>query len=181
MVKKAQTMNLKGGEYAKVPERIRLFREACPNGLIETTPTIQADGSIIFKARVLKDKADQSSGEGIGHSFGKNDGDKAFEKLETIAVGRALAMLGYLASGEIASSEEMEDFYSYRNEKIEEAAGKLKACETIEELKSEFIALGSLMADEKIIKAKDERKAELLDESSKNRAEHKRMAGATQG
>jgi hypothetical protein len=33
--------------------------------------------------------------------------EKSFEKLETIAVGRALAFAGYLADGEIASMEEM--------------------------------------------------------------------------
>ena len=32
---------------------------------------------------------------------------KQFEKQETIAVGRALAFAGYLASGDIATAEEM--------------------------------------------------------------------------
>lgn len=180
-MKKAQTMSLQGGEYAKVPERIRLFREDCPNGLIETTPTIQADGSIIFKARILKDKSDLNSAEGTGHALGNNEKAKDFEKLETIAIGRALAILGYLASGEIASSEEMEDFMAYRDDKIEAAARRLKACETIDELKAEFMSLGALMAEKKIIEAKDERKVELLNEDRKHRAEQRKVAGATQG
>jgi hypothetical protein len=59
----------------------------CPNGLIETTPTILADGKLMFKARILKDKANPNSGEGVGHSMGKmTEEPKAFEKLETIAV-----------------------------------------------------------------------------------------------
>ena len=35
---------------------------------------------------------------------------KAVEKCETVAVGRALAFAGYLATGEIATAEEMADF-----------------------------------------------------------------------
>ena len=45
---------------------------------------------------------------------------KDFEKLETISVGRALAMLWYLASWEVASSEEMEEFMEYQKTKQEE-------------------------------------------------------------
>lgn len=159
---KLKTMNLSGQEYAKVPERIKAFREACPNGLIETKPTIQEDGQILFSARILKDKANPHSGEGTGHALGGNKKAKDFEKLETIAVGRALAMLGYMASGEVASSEEMEEFEAYKNEKIDEAIGQLKAAESIESLKQAFMSLGSLMANSRVIAAKDEKKAELL-------------------
>ena len=116
---KVKTMDIKGNEYAKVAERVKQFREDCPNGLIETKPEIREDGQIMFSVRILKDKSDTNSAEGTGHSLGKAVGDKAFEKLETIAVGRALAMLGYMSSGEIASSEEMEEFNAYKNEKIE--------------------------------------------------------------
>lgn len=156
------TMDLKGNAYAKVAERLKVFREDCPNGLIETKPIIQEDGQILFTARILKDKANQNSAEGTGHSLGKNTGAKAFEKLETIAVGRALAMLGYMASGEIASNEEMEEFYAYREEKVEEALKNIAAKETIEDLKSYFMSLDSLMSDSRVIEAKDVKKAELM-------------------
>jgi hypothetical protein len=156
-----KTMDLKGNDYAKVAERIRVFREDCPNGLIETKPALQEDGQILFTARILKDKANKNSGEGTGHSLGKNTGLKAFEKLETIAVGRALAMLGYMASGEIASNEEMEEFHAYREEKIHEAVKDMGSKESLEELKEYFMTLGSLMSDSRIIEAKDAKKAEL--------------------
>lgn len=72
----------------------------------------------MFQARILKDKSNPNSAEAIAHSVGKlGTKDKDFEKLETIAVGRALATLGYMASGEIASSEEMEEFMDYQQEK----------------------------------------------------------------
>lgn len=153
-----KTINLQGKQYAQVKERIKEFRQDNPNGLIETNPTIQGDGQILFKARILKDKADETSAEGTGHALGKNSGQKAFEKLETIAVGRALAMLGYMSDGEIASSEEMEEFIAYKEEKKQEAIDNIKATKTLDELKEVFMGLGNLMADKDIIKAKDEQK-----------------------
>lgn len=161
MTRKAATMKLSGNDYAKVPERLKLFREDCPNGLIETSPDIKDDGQIIFTARVLKDKSREDSAEATGHALGKIGQAKAFEKLETIAIGRALATLGYLASGEIASAEEMEDFYEYKNTKIEEAIEHLSGSNTIDELKENFMSLGSLMAEKAVVEAKDKRKAEL--------------------
>lgn len=129
---------MQGKDYAEVKERVLKFREDNPNGLIETTPTI-TEGNLIFKARVLKDKGNEASAESIGHAYGLLKGEKTFEKLETIAVGRALALLGYGANGAIASSEEMEEFLEYQNTKREEAltmwSDKLDEVKTLEELK----------------------------------------------
>lgn len=160
--KKTKTMQLpKGGEYARVPERIKLFREECPNGLIETTPLIQEDGTIMFTARVVKDKSRKESAEATGHALGNKKDLKAFEKLETVAVGRALANLGYLASGEVASAEEMEEYYQFREEKKDAIKGKLRACESIDELKKTWLGLGSMMAEEDLVAVKDEMKEKL--------------------
>ena len=128
-----KTISLQGKEYAQVSERLKEFRENCPNALIETTPTIMPDGQVMFKTRILKDKADANSAEATGHAIGDNKGAKAFEKLETISVGRALALLGYMASGEIASSDEMEEFLSYQEEK--RTGEKLNAIEILGEVK----------------------------------------------
>lgn len=162
---KVKTMQLQGNEYAKVPERLKAFRQDCPNGLVETTPTIQEDGQIMFTARVVKDKSKPESAEATGHSLGKNNGNKAFEKLETVAVGRALALLGYLISGEIASSEEMEEFLAHKEEQrtnaITLAIESIEDANTIEELKKVFVGLGNLIGDEEVMAAKDKRKSEL--------------------
>jgi len=158
---KTKTMSLQGKQYAQVKDRMSEFRKDNPRGLIETTPTIDENGQILFKARVLKDKADTSSAEATGHAFGANKGVKAFEKLETIAVGRALALLGYGADGEIASSEEMEEFEEYRKGKVADAIGQLQNCETKDQLKEVFMSLGSLMAESEVIKVKDELKSKL--------------------
>lgn len=147
-------MDLKGKAYATVPTRIKEFREACPQGLIDTVPTIMADGRIMFKTRILKDKANVNSGESTGHSIGRvtnakgEDDPKAFEKLETISVGRALALLGYMASGDVASSEEMEDFLSEKESKkqfaIQEVKEKVDAINDLVELREYFATVRGL-------------------------------------
>ena len=164
-MKKTATIDLKGKAYATVPARIKEFREACPNGLIETKPEMQADGHFIFTARILKDKANPASGEATGHAIGKLTGDKAFEKLETISVGRALALLGYMASGEIASSEEMDEFNSYQERKKEEAIiyaiELLNGCTSLVELQEVWKTLGTTIKELEVIAKKDLLKATL--------------------
>jgi len=150
-------------KYARVADRLMEFRTANPNGLIETTPTITGD-TIIFKTRIVKDKSDTSSAEATGHAMGENNGIKAFEKLESVSVGRALALLGYASDGEIASSEEMEEFEDYKKQKTEEMlfAGqeKLEGCQSLEELKTAFSEL-SIEAKTALTELKDSMKAKL--------------------
>lgn len=92
----------KGVQYAKVAARSAEFHrdnEACS---VETTCDFR-EGWVIFTAKVTTKK-----GTFTGHSMDKVQGrQKQFEKQETIAVGRALAFAGYLASGDIATYEEM--------------------------------------------------------------------------
>ncbi len=137
-------MKLSGNEYAKVPTRVKAFREDSPNGWIETLPTFLENGMVMFRTVVVKDKSDANSAQSSGTSLGPvmKDGKeipKAFEKLETISVGRALANLGYLISGEIASSEEMEDFLTSKEakrlDKIEWVKERVAEITTIPELK----------------------------------------------
>lgn len=165
-VRRAATTKIGGGaDYAKVAERIRLFREDCPRGLIETEPTFLEGGSLMFKARILKDKADPHSGESKAHAHSgeKNlEKEKAFEKLESIAVGRALANLGYLASGEIASSEEMEEYEQFvserKQEQMSECEKQLRACKDIGQLAKVWSAL-PIEGKEKLTAVKEELKA----------------------
>jgi hypothetical protein len=158
---KIKTISLQGKDYAQVKDRMNEFREANPRGLIETTPTLLPDNTIMFKARILKDKADETSAEATGHAMVANKGLKAFEKLETIAVGRALALLGYGSDGAIASSEEMEEFESFLVEKKLKAIDDMQKCKTLDELKTFFTSLGNLVTDKDIIKAKDDLKLKL--------------------
>lgn len=131
---KVVTINLKGNEYATVPQRLLEFRNKHPHSLIETKPTFNEDGSIMFAARIVKDKSDPNSAEATGHSYGKNTGDKAFEKLETVATGRALALLGYLNNGQIATTEEMMEFEEYQMDKIAQAINEAETREQFAEI-----------------------------------------------
>ncbi len=62
-----------------------------------------------------------------------------------MAVGRALALLGYAGSGEIASSEEMEEYLKFQEDKkrkiLEEAKEKLEFVKHLNELKEVWISL----------------------------------------
>lgn len=170
--KKVQTITYQGREYAQVAKRLQLFREENPNGLVEPEPTFLEDGRVMFKVRILKDKSRPESGEAVGHAL--SDGplkkNKEFEKLETIATGRALAMLGYAASGEIASSDEMEQFIAYKNEQIADVIDRMNATKTIDELKEVFMG-SDLINEPRVVEAKDKRKAELTAEQEpKNEA-----------
>lgn len=151
MTTKVKTMDLQGKQYAQVKDRLKEFREKHPNGLIETAPTVQPDGVVIFKARILTDKSDETSAEATGHALGKSGGVKQFEKLETIAVGRALALLGYGTDGEIASSEEMEEFEKFKADRevkeLVAATKKLKATKNLDELRKVFVDLPADMKE----------------------------------
>lgn len=161
--RKAKTIDFQGRDYAQVSERLRLFREDCPRGDIETSFLKDGD-EVVFNAVAIKDKGDPTSARATGHSLGTLKGRKDFEKLETIAVGRALAMLGYAASGEIASSEEMEEFERYQAEQKEKATETvikaIKKAKDIRELRQIFLSSGYATEDA-VIEAKDKRKAEL--------------------
>lgn len=99
-----KTINLKGKEYAPVSARVEQFHKDHPEGWITTSERFD-EGHVVFKATVAFD-----SRRFTGHAFGKINKEKAFEKLETTAVGRALAFAGYLAGGEIASYDEIKNF-----------------------------------------------------------------------
>ena len=162
---KVSTVDLKGKEYALVPERLRAFRQNNPRASVVTKPEFQPDNAIVFTARIVADQSKEDSAEATGHSYGKNTGDKAFEKLETVAVGRALALLGYLNNGQIATTEEMAEFEQYRADKQAEAVTlaieSLMDAKNLDELKDTFMALGRVKTDKAVIAAKDKRKAEL--------------------
>lgn len=159
-------MKLKENDYAKVAERVKEFRQDTTHASIETKPTFLENGVVSFTAVIIKDLRDPASARGTGNSLGTAKGVKDFEKLETVAIGRALANMGYLASGEIASFEEMEEFEKMKDEKnasqAEVVIKDLKTSKTFDELKDKFNRLkGSIKARPEVIKAKEDMKKKL--------------------
>lgn len=109
--KKLPTINLKGKEYVQVKDRLSYFNETYPNGALVTEVIATDKNMITFKATITPDVA-LPTRVFIGHSFGGIEEVKAFEKLETVAVGRALAFMGIGVIESIASADEMDRFHS---------------------------------------------------------------------
>jgi hypothetical protein len=99
-------------QYATVAERIELFYSRFPQGRINTELVSRADGEITFKAVVFRDAAETEPAATGWASERIGDSDintvACLENTETSAVGRALANLGFIASGRRPSREEME-------------------------------------------------------------------------
>lgn len=163
---KIETIKYQGKDYATVPARLKEFREKNPRASIETDPTYHEDGSVTFKATLVQDRADEYSATATGnahYSAKELETKKAFEKLETISVGRALANLGYLNDGQIATTEEMVEFEQF---KLEKFADKIDSAESVDELMKLF---SSMNAEEKkaFTEALSAKKKELLNADTK--------------
>ena len=112
-----KTINLRWKKYAQVSERLKAVHIENKKVEIKTFLNwVWEKGYISVEAAVKTDKGNYTA-----HSFWLWTGEKAIEKLETVAVWRALAFAGYLADGEIASYEEVKD---YLEEKEKKETGK---------------------------------------------------------
>lgn len=109
-------IDMKGKDYAMVPERVTAFRKLYPEGFIETQMvSTSPDGKIvIFEARAGYYREDGSKVIlSTGHARevqgqGMVNGTSHIENCETSAVGRALGMIGLgLNGGGICSAEEL--------------------------------------------------------------------------
>jgi hypothetical protein len=103
-----KTIDLKGKAYAPVGNRLNAFHEKYSSNSIRTSYNF-AEGWCIFRAKVVPN-VEKPEIYYTGHSMGKVNTEKALEKLETVAIGRALAIAGFAPDGTIASYEEMEKF-----------------------------------------------------------------------
>ena len=91
-------LNLRGGAYIQVKDRIQWFREEHPTALIKTQLLEHQNEACIFKAEIYL--PDSKSGQLVLVSTGhKSESKQGFtdylEKAESGSVGRALLMLGY--------------------------------------------------------------------------------------
>lgn len=166
-MKKLKTINLQGKQYAQVAERLRAIHEDHKDFDIVTSYEVTEGGAVVFTASLtIRDKAEvKNPVVYTGHSYAKLAGAKAFEKQETIAVGRALAFAGYHADGEIASADEMQDM-SVKDtvdlDVLAEGVMQITGAETVEELESIYkgLPIGVRKASE-VINAGKKRKKEL--------------------
>jgi hypothetical protein len=108
---KLETVKVQGGaDYAMVVTRIHSFVQQHANGQILTEIVKDEDGVVVFKAHAVIDGIIRGTGHAMERE-GSNNINKTshYECAETSAIGRCLAMIGYMPSGAIASYEEVEN------------------------------------------------------------------------
>lgn len=109
-----KTIDLKGKDYAMVPERVTAFRKLFPEGFI-LTDIISHDGqTVMMQAKAgyyLENGEPCVLGSGYAQEVkgrGMVNGTSYIENCETSAVGRALGFLGLgINGGGICSAEEL--------------------------------------------------------------------------
>lgn len=116
-------IDLKGKNYAMVPERVNAFRKLYPEGFIQTEVISHEDGVVLMQT-----KAGYYDAEGrpvvLGTGFaqevrgrGMVNGTSYIENCETSAVGRALGMIGLgINGGGICSAEELVNAITAQNQ-----------------------------------------------------------------
>ena len=104
-----KTIDVKGKDYAEVPQRIKAFRSLFPNGAIETS-IISNDNQMVVMKATVRDEEGHILGE--EHAYEKESSSfinktSYIENCETSAVGRALGMCGFGIDTSVASYEEV--------------------------------------------------------------------------
>lgn len=187
MTKNVATKRMGNFDMASAADRILAFWEKYPKGKISTDKSRDEDGLLIFKSYIWKDKKDyldiaktpgldkevvlsSADAEGTAKQAESKLAKKDFEKIETISVGRALALLGFAKDGQIASTEEMERFHKYEESRLDEekesAIEYLKEAESLDELKKRWVQIDrEIQQIEEVVKAKDSTKEQLSKES----------------
>ena len=107
------TINIKGKEYTKVVNRLKDFRDTFPANetwAIKTEPISITNESVVFQATINNPDGVTVA---VGHGHNLLGADKALEKAETVAIGRAIGNFHPVYGGEsdeFASADEMQKF-----------------------------------------------------------------------
>lgn len=115
--KAIKPVDIKGKDYAQVNDRIKAFRELCPNGTITTDIIELANGVVTMKATVY-DEEGKVLGTGLAQekeSSGYINKTSYIENCETSAVGRALGFAGIGVDGSMCSAGELVNAITNQN------------------------------------------------------------------
>jgi len=106
---KLKSLDVKGKGYVQVSERVKGFRQLCPNGRIETEIVDLNGGVVTMKAYVY-----DSQGCLLATGYAQEKESSSYinktsfiENCETSAVGRALGWCGIGVDASMASAEEV--------------------------------------------------------------------------
>lgn len=178
-------------DYAKVTDRLEAFRTNHPNSKILTSYKNE-NNKVVFKAFLWRDKTEviQSLANGISKELiyltadaeataqKTITNDKDFEKLETMAIGRALSNLGYSSTGKIAESM-VSELDQYKDElyqdSVDSVIDRLQNCKTLDELKSNYQALKPVLRLDKTIKVITEEIKKKLNAKAVNTSKDKQI------
>lgn len=178
-------------DYAKVTDRLEAFRINHPNSKILTSYKNE-NNKTVFKAFLWRDKTEviQSLTNGVSKELiyltadaeataqKTITSDKDFEKLETMAIGRALSNLGYSSTGKIAESM-VSELDQYKDElyqdSVDSAIDRLQNCKTLDELKANYQALNPVLRIDKTIKVITEEIKKKLNVKAVNISKDKRI------
>ncbi len=112
-----KSIDIKGTEYITVNERVKEFRRLYPKGQILTQIMANADGQILFQAKITVDGVLLATGhayEKEGSSFINKT--SYIENCETSAIGRALGLVGIGIDTSLASADEVQNAVKQQNE-----------------------------------------------------------------
>lgn len=198
--KRVATKRMGNFDMASAGDRILAFWEKYPKGKIFTDKDGK-DGELkVFTSYIWKDNATwfealKNMPAGVTKEVAEyillmsadanapakqpdgTEGKKDFEKLDTVSVGRALAKLGFLKDGQVASDEELEDrqyYQEYVQDKIEKesdaAVLAMSECKDLNALAQVWASIpGNIKVVKRVAEKKEEYKNELLEkEAAKN-------------
>ena len=104
-------LRIQSGDYAPVAERISLFYPGFPAGRIVTELVSRTAEDVVFRAVVYRSPDEREPAATGWAAEREGDGEintvACLENTETSAIGQALANLGFLASSNRPSREEM--------------------------------------------------------------------------
>ena len=103
-----EKIQIQGKDYITVSERVKEFRKLHPQGQILTQIMANADGQILFQAKIIVD----GDLVATGHAYEKEGSSfinktSHVENSETSAIGRALGMYGIGIDTSLASADEV--------------------------------------------------------------------------
>ena len=107
--KEINTIDVKGKQYAEVPQRIKAFRKLFPNGSIETEIVTLDEKRVVMKCTI---KDENGKVLATAHAY-ENEGSSFINKTSfienccTSCTGRALGYLGIGIDTSVASYEEV--------------------------------------------------------------------------
>ena len=104
-----EVANLKLPDYSKISARIKAFSSTYETAQILTEIVKDEEDHVIFKAHAVVDGLVRGTGHAHEVEGSSNINNSShYEACETIAVGRALAFIGYSEADSLASYEEIE-------------------------------------------------------------------------